>query len=86
MKIEMFYAPDCSACAATHEKLRTTSQQVVNNLEWRELNVLDNVDRAVELGVLTVPSIAIDGEIVFTSMPTARQLRHELTKRAARAR
>jgi predicted thioredoxin/glutaredoxin len=43
--------------------------------------VVDNIDRAVELGVLTVPSIAIDGELVFTSMPTVTQLRRELTRR-----
>ena len=69
MKVEMFYTPGCSACIATHDELRTAAQEVVRDLEWRELNVVDNINRAVELGVLTVPSIAIDGEIVFTSMP-----------------
>jgi len=86
MKVEMFYTPGCSACVATHDELRTAAQEVVRDLEWRELNVVDNINRAVELGVLTVPSIAIDGEIVFTWMPSARQFRRELTKRAARAR
>jgi len=86
MKVEMFYTPGCSACVATHDELRTAAQEVVRDLEWRELNVVDNINRAVELGVLTVPSIAIDGEIVFTWMPSARQFRRELTKRAGRAR
>ena len=86
MKVEMFYTPGCSACVATHDELRTAAQDVGCDLEWRELNVMDNIERAVELGVLTVPSIAIDGEIVFTSMPSARQFRRELTKRAARPR
>jgi protein-disulfide isomerase len=36
--------------------------------------VLDQLDYAVELGVLTLPSIVIDGKLVFTSMPTATQL------------
>jgi hypothetical protein len=85
MKVEMFYTLGCSACVATHDELRTAAQEVARDLEWRELNVVDNINRAVELGVLTVPSIAIDGEIVFTSMPSVRQFRRELTKRAARA-
>jgi hypothetical protein len=42
--------------------------------EWRELNVLDDLDYAVELGVMTLPSIVIDGELVFTSTPTVVQL------------
>ncbi len=81
MKIEIFYTPGCSECVAAHAKLRTAAQEAVNDLEWRELNVLDDLDYAVELGVLTLPSIVVDGELVFTSMPTVAQLREALRKR-----
>ena len=81
MKIEMFYTPGCSACVAQHDELRAAAQAVVKDLKWRDINVLDNVDRAVDLGVLTLPSIIIDGEVVFTSMPTVAQLRKALIER-----
>jgi thioredoxin 1 len=81
MKVEIFYTPSCSACDATHAELRKTAQDTVQNLEWHELNVVDNIDQAVDLGVITLPSIVIDGELVFTSMPTAAQLREALMKR-----
>jgi protein-disulfide isomerase len=81
MKIEIFSAPGCSECSAAHAKLRTVAQESVKDLEWRELNVLDDLDYAVELGVLTLPSIAVDGELVFTSMPTVAQLREAFEKR-----
>ena len=81
MKIEIFYTPGCSECVAAHDRLRTVAQEAVNDLEWRELNVLDDLDYAVELGVLTLPSIALDGELIFTSMPTITQLREALMKR-----
>jgi glutaredoxin len=81
MKIEVFYTPGCSECVAAHAKLRTAAQEAVKDLEWRELNVLDDLDYAVELGVLTLPSIAVDGELVFTSMPTVEQLREAVVKR-----
>jgi predicted thioredoxin/glutaredoxin len=84
MKVELFYTPGCAACAARHEELRTTARQLVADLEWRDLNVLDNIDRAVELGVLTVPALAIDGELVFTSLPTIAQLRRELNSRTGK--
>lgn len=82
MKIEMFYTPGCSECAAAHAKLRTMAQETVKDLEWRELNVLDDLDHAVELGVITLPSIAVDGKLVFTSMPTVAQLREALIERS----
>ena len=81
MKIEIFYTPGCSDCVSAHAKLRTVAQESVKDLEWRELNVLDDLDYALELGVLTLPSIAVDGELVFTSMPTVAQLREVLRKR-----
>lgn len=82
MKIELFYTQGCAECSAAHAKLRTVAQESVKDLEWRELNVLDDLDYAVQLGVLTLPSIAVDGELVFTSMPTAMQLRNALLKRS----
>jgi thioredoxin 1 len=81
MKIEIFYTAGCSECVAAQAKLRTVAQESVQDLEWRELNVLDELDYAVELGVLTLPSIAVDGDLVFTSLPTVAQLREALRKR-----
>lgn len=81
MKLEIFYTPGCSACVAQHDELRAAAQAIVKDLEWHDVNVLDNVDRAVDRGVLTLPSIVIDGEVAFTSMPTVAQLREALIAR-----
>jgi thioredoxin 1 len=70
MKVEMFHAPGCPECVAAHAKLRTAAQEAVKDLQWLEVSVLDDLDHAVDLGVMTLPSIVIDGELVFTSMPT----------------
>jgi len=56
MKVEMFYTPGCPECAAANARLRTAVQEVVKDLEWYEVNVLDDLDHAVELGVMTLPS------------------------------
>jgi thioredoxin 1 len=81
MKVEMFHTPGCPACVAAHDELRTAAREVVEDLDWRELNVVENLDHAVELGVLTLPAIVIDGELVFTSLPTVAQLRETLIER-----
>ena len=84
MKVEMYYTPGCSACLARHDELRTAAEAAVSGLEWQDVNVLDNIDRAVDRGVLTLPAIVIDGEIAFTSMPTVNQLRKTLIQRSGR--
>ena len=81
MKVELFYGPGCSACDDRQAELRAAAQAAIKDVEWREINILDSVDHAVELGVMTLPSIVIDGEVVFTSMPTIVQLRKELIER-----
>jgi len=78
----MFYTPGCSACVAQHDELRAAAQAAINDLEWRDVNVLDDLDHAVDLGVLTLPAIVINGELAFTSMPTAEQLRNALIERS----
>ena len=81
MKVELFYTPGCEKCADNKDELRTVATELVPDLVWRELNVLDELNYAVEVGVVTLPSIAIDGEVLFSSLPTCRQLRRELIKR-----
>jgi len=84
MKVELFYSPGCHECAAAQASLKAAAQEANARVEWHELNVLDELDYAVELGVLTLPAIAIDGKLVFLSLPTPQQLRKVLIERKAR--
>ena len=81
MKIELFYTPGCEKCAAARDDLKAAAEEVIPGVTWRELNALEELDSAVELGVVTLPSLAIDGQLVFSSLPTCRQLQRELAKR-----
>ena len=84
MKIDLLYTPGCPKCVANKEGLKATAKKLIPNLLWREMNVLDEIDYAVELGVLTLPAIAIDGEVVFASLPTSQQFERELIKRISK--
>ena len=83
MKVELFYTPGCEKCADAKDDLKATAERVIPDLIWHELNALDELDYAVEIGVVSLPSIAIDGKVVFSSLPTSHQLQRELTKRKA---
>ena len=84
MKIELFYTPGCTQCAAARDGLKAAARLALADVDWRELNVMDELDYAVDLGILSLPAIAIDGELVFAALPTPRQLRAALRQRAAR--
>ncbi len=51
------------------DDLRAAANEVVPGVIWRELNALDELDYAVEVGVVSLPAIAIDGQLVFSSLP-----------------
>jgi len=82
INIEIFSSPGCGKCGHAKEVLRKLTIDIgAEKIQWREVNILDELDHAVELGVMSTPSIAIDGELIFTSLPTAKNLRIELEKR-----
>jgi predicted DsbA family dithiol-disulfide isomerase len=74
--IEVFSAPACGKCSQARERLRPVVENFGGErVQWREVDVLDDMERAVELGVLSTPAIAIDGELLFTGSPSEKALR-----------
>lgn len=85
IKVEVFSTPGCSKC----ERLRDSLKAVVDafgeeQVIWRDVSLLDELDYAVELGVMTPPSMAIDGKLLFPQLPGAAGLREELARRLER--
>jgi len=75
IKIEVFTAPGCGKCGKAKEVLR----DIVENMQphdviWKEVNILHDIDYAVDLGVLSTPAIAINGDLIFTALPSEKQL------------
>ncbi len=82
IKIEIFASPGCAKCGRAKDELRKLSQEIgANKINWREVNILDEMDYAVNLGVMSTPAIAIDGELVFSGLPSRKKLRAELESR-----
>jgi len=79
IKVEVFSSPGCGKCGHAKEVLRKLAEELGGDtIQWREVNILEELDHAVELGVLSTPSIAINDKLVFTSLPSLKKLRHEL--------
>lgn len=85
VKIEVIAAPGCRKCAGAQSELRAVAASVLgeDRLVWREVNVLEEFDYAVALGVLSMPAIAVNGELKFSSLPTPEQFRTLLSPLAS---
>ncbi len=82
IRVEVFSSPGCSKCGHARELLKKIALEKGEDcLNWREVNILEELDYAVSLGVLSTPAIAIDGELIFTGLPSARKLQAALEQR-----
>ncbi len=82
MKVELFYTQGCARCASSRQELQGVLTRISPDSSWQDIDVLKSIDYAVELGVLSLPAIAIDGQLVFSTLPTTAQFERELQSRA----
>lgn len=80
IRVEFFSTPGCDRCSQAREGLKAVAQSL-DAVRWREVDILAELDYAVTLGVLSPPAIAIDGVLVFPSLPAPERLRDELVSR-----
>lgn len=82
IQVEVFTAPGCGKCGRARDVLKEIADAWTDaDIEWREVNILDELDYAVQLGVLATPAIAIDGDLVFTALPSEKKLHKALQQR-----
>lgn len=82
IEVETFSTAGCGRCAETRDALKAVVDEFgAERVCWRELDVLQEIDYAVQLGVVSPPAMAIDGELLFPALPTPERLRAELLKR-----
>ena len=81
LEIEVFTSPGCSKCAHARQVLERLVEELGDErIRWREVNILDELDYAVDLGVLTTPAIAMNGELVFSGLPSEKAMLKKLSE------
>lgn len=84
IKVEVFSSPGCGKCAHAKTALKRIAEELGDCIQWREVDILQEMDYAVQLGVLSTPAIAIDGRLEFTALPSEKKLRTHLQAKLAR--
>ena len=73
-RVELFFTTGCEKCAEARDSLREAAQSAGGAVDWKEVDIAKDPNRAVDVGVISTPAVAIDGELVFSRMPTASEL------------
>jgi len=87
--IEVFSASACNRCVKAKQEivqlveqlnrdLPLTNRNKVRMIRYQDIDVVDNIDRAVALGILTTPSIVINDQLIYTNMPPISDLKAKL--------
>lgn len=77
VSVELFFAAGCSKCAEARDALRTAAESV-GRVDWKEIDIAKNPDRAVAVGVVSTPAVAIDGKLAFASLPSTGDLQRAI--------
>ncbi|MGB9636244.1 MAG: thioredoxin family protein [Thermoplasmata archaeon] len=79
MKVELFYSPTCPDCPPAKRIFRKMLAEHPE-IEYHEINVKENIERAKKIGITHVPTILFDGKIIFVEHVTEEDAKRELEK------
>jgi len=84
LKIELITGTTCPACVTMKARLKAVIDEIdPTRISYQEIDILEDLDYAVKLGVLSTPAITINGRLAFSSPPSLKRLRHELQQQLA---
>ncbi len=86
LEIELFTSPGCPRCARLRTLVEAYAARARSGLHVRVVDVVAELDRAVELGVRATPALVVDGRLVLTGTPAPARLRSLLDERLGHSR
>lgn len=80
--VEVLTAAGCDQCLHAQTLVRSVVEQFGGNqVRYRAVSVVEQIDYAVALRVLSTPAVAIDGSLAFAKLPSAKKLRAAIEAR-----
>ncbi|ADP77480.1 redox-active disulfide protein 1 [Methanothermus fervidus DSM 2088] len=78
VKIEIFTSPTCPHCPSAIALAEEIKEEYGNKVEIEEIDVMENREKAIEYGLLAVPTIAINGEVKFVGTPSKEEFKRAI--------
>ena len=81
IKVVVFSTNSCPHCPAAIEAAQKAKDKLGDAIDVETLKIdesKDNYQRAIDYQIMAVPTIVIDGEVVFVGAPTESELIEKL--------
>ena len=78
--VELYYSDTCHTC----HQLRALLMEILpKSMKFKEINIsyTEGKQRASELNIMSVPTVAIDGDVVFVGRVSREELIKEISMR-----
>ena len=82
--LEDFMSPGCVGCPAVKEMLKSLSEELTGKITIEEVDITVDTTRAAQYGIMSVPAIAINGELKFMGVPKKEELKKALMEELGR--
>ena len=80
--VEVLTASGCGRCQKAKSLVKDVISELDDaNIQYREINVVEEIDYAVSLGILSTPAIALNNELVFAALPSKAKLQQAIRER-----
>lgn len=76
-RVQILSTPGCAGCTQT-KALITRALESFPDLDWEEIDLIEQPEVASQYGIMSVPAIVIDGRLEFAGVPKERALRDKL--------
>lgn len=78
--VELYYSDTCHNC---HQVRALLVETLPKNMKFKEINISypEGQRRAAELNIMSVPTVAIDGEVVFVGRVSREEILKEINSR-----
>jgi len=77
VKILLFESPGCSNCMNATKLIKKIIKEYPH-IVLKEMNVIEHPKEVVKYGVMSSPTIVINGKVAFIGMPSEKALRKKL--------
>ena len=78
--VELYYSDTCQTC---HQIRALLIENLPKNMKFKEINISypEGKSRACDLKIMSVPAVAIDGDVVFMGRFSKEELLKEISLR-----
>jgi len=75
VQLELFTTNVCAYCVQAKDIMSGLVQELDDDqIRLDFVDVVENIDHAVELGVLTTPALVVNGKLVFAPLPERKMV------------